>query len=133
MRLRLSERALIRLDAVFDAGLAVFLLAASWDRLYEVLGLPVPEPAFYAQLLGVALLAIALIEWATAGKPGQLEVSRMVAAGNLLAAAILTVWLAAGQSGADTHGEVILWSIAASLALEAVLHGRAWLPGRSRR
>lgn len=133
MRLRLSERALIRLDAVFDAGLASFLLAASWDGLYEFLGLPVPEPPWYAELLGVALLAIALIEWATAGKPGQLEVSRMVAAGNLLAAAVLTVWLAAGRTGADTHGQVILWSIAASLTLEAVLHGRAWLPSRSRR
>ena len=125
-RLRPSRRALLRLDAIGDAALAAFLLAASWDELYRWLGLPVPEPPWYAQLLGAALLAIALVEWGTVGRPGEREVSRMVALGNALAAAVLVAWLASGESGADLHGEVLLWTIAASLGLEAWLHGRAW-------
>ena len=48
----------MRLDALCDASLAVFLLAATWDGLYDFLGLPLPHPPFYAQLLGVALLAL---------------------------------------------------------------------------
>jgi hypothetical protein len=123
---RPSRRSLLRLDALGDAALAGFLLAASWDDLYGWLGLPVPEPPWYAQLLGVALLAIALVEWATAGRPGEREVSRMVAVGNVLAGAILAAWLATGETGADLHGEILLWTIAVSLGLEAWLHGRAW-------
>jgi hypothetical protein len=123
---RPSEATLLRLDALGDAALAAFLLAASWDGLYEFLGLPVPEPAWYAQLLGVALLAVALVEWATVGGPAQRQVSRALAPCNVLAAAVLAVWLARGESGADVHGEALLWTIAASLLLEAWLHGRAW-------
>jgi hypothetical protein len=125
-RLRPSRNALLRLDAIGDALLAAFLLAASWDDLYGWLGLPAPKPPWYAQLLGVALIAIALVEWATAGKPGEREVSRMVAPANALAAAVLVAWLAVGETGADLHGEILLWTIAASLALEAWLHGLAW-------
>jgi hypothetical protein len=126
--LRPSRNALLRLDAIGDALLAAFLLAASWDELYRWLGLPAPKPPWYAQLLGVALIAIALVEWATAGKPGEREVSRMVAPANALAAAVLVAWLAVGETGADLHGEILLWTIAASLALEAWLHGLAWRP-----
>jgi hypothetical protein len=125
-RLRPSRHALLRLDAVGDAALAAFLLAASWDELYRWLGLPPPEPPWYAQLLGVALIAIALVEWRTAGTPGERDVSRIVAIGNALAAAILVAWLASGETGADLHGRILLWTIAASLALEAWLHGLAW-------
>ena len=114
-RLHPSRRALLRLDAIGDAALAAFLLAA-----------PVPEPPWYAQLLGTALLAIALVEWTTIGGPGERDVSRMLALGNALAAAVLVAWLASGESGADLHGQVLLWTIAASLGLEAWLHGRAW-------
>jgi hypothetical protein len=123
--LRPSRLALLRLDAVGDGILALFLLAATWDDLYRWLGLPRAEPAWFAQLLGAALLAVALAEWSTAGRPGQREVSRAVAAGNVIAAIVLSVWLLSGDSGADTHGQVLLWTIAASLALEAGLHARA--------
>jgi hypothetical protein len=62
MHLRLPGRLVMRLDAVCDAALALFLLASSWDGLCEFLGLPLPKPAFYAQLLGVALVALAIVE-----------------------------------------------------------------------
>src|ERR671915_231970 len=120
--MRLRRTLFFRLDALCDAGLALFLLSSTWDGLYDFLGLPVPKPAFYAQLLGAALVALALVEWTIAGKPGSREVAGGVAVGSALAAAILAVWLLSGRVTGDVHGEVILWFVAAFLALEAALH-----------
>jgi hypothetical protein len=121
---RPSRRTLVRLDALGDAGLAAFLLAASWDGLYRWLGLAPPEPPFYAQLLGVTLGVIALAEWLLAGRPGERQLSLAVGAGNALAAAVLAAALAAGRAAEDSHGEILLWSIVGSLVLEAWLHWR---------
>jgi hypothetical protein len=117
----------MRLDAICDAGLGVFLLAATWDRLYDFLGLPLPEPPFYAQLLGVTLLALAVVEWAIAGRPGQREVALGVALGSIVAAGLLAVWLIRGDTGAEHRGVVILAFVAAFLALEGGLHARTWI------
>jgi hypothetical protein len=123
------ERLFLRLDAVCDAVLAVFLLSSTWDALYDFLGLPVPKPAFYAQLLGAALVAFAIVEWRLAGRPGSRELAGGVAVGSGLAVAILVVWLLSGRVVGETHGEVILWFVAAFLALEAAVHARTWLRG----
>jgi hypothetical protein len=123
-------RLFLRLDAVCDAVLAVFLLLSVWDGLYEFLGLPVPKPALYAQLLGAALVALAIVEWTLAGKPGSRELAGGVAVGSALAVAILVVWLLSGRVLGDAHGEVILWFVAAFLAVEAAVHARTWLRGR---
>jgi hypothetical protein len=125
----MRERLFLRLDAVCDAVLAVFLLSATWDGLYEFLGLPVPKPAFYAQLLGAALVALAIVEWRLAGRPGSRELAGAVAVGSALAVAILLVWLLSGRVLGDAHGEVILWFVTAFLAVEAAVHGRTWLRG----
>ena len=124
------KRLLFRLDAACDAVLALFLLAATWDDLYEFLGLPVPKPALYAQLLGAALVALAIAEWTLAGRPGSRELAGAVAVGSTLGAAIIVVWLLSGRVTGDVHGEVILWFVAAALALEAALHARTWLRSR---
>ena len=42
----------LRADAVFDAGMGLLLLMASWDALYEALGLPLAAPPMYAQVAG---------------------------------------------------------------------------------
>jgi hypothetical protein len=128
----MSSRLIFRLDAICDAVLAVFLLSSTWDGLYEFLGLPVPKPAFYAQLLGAALVAFALVEWMLAGRPGSRELAGAVAVGSALAVVILVVWLLSGRVRGDAHGELILWFVAAFLALEAVLHARTWLRGGAR-
>ena len=128
----MREWLFFRLDAICDAVLAVVLLASSWDGLYDFLGLPVPKPALYAQLLGAALVAFAIVEWRLAGRPGSRELAGAVAVGSALAAAILVVWLLSGRVVADAHGEVILWFVAAFLALEAGLHARTWLRGAGR-
>ena len=133
--LRLSQALVLRVDALSNAALAAFLLAASWDRLYDFFGLPVPKPSFYAQLLGAALVAFALVEWALAGSPAERTVTLAAAVGSAIAAAVLAAWLLAAGADLDTHGLVALWSVAAFLALAAAIHavvlarGRATFPG----
>ena len=121
----------MRIDAVSNASLAALFLAASWDDLFEFFGLPLPQPAWYAQLLGAALVAIALLEWLLAGTAAARATAGAVAVGSALAAGILVAWLAAGESGADSHGIVVLWSAAALLALAAALHVLALSRGGS--
>jgi hypothetical protein len=130
-RFRLSPRLVLRIDAVSNASLAALFLAASWDQLFEFFGLPLPQPAWYAQLLGAALVAIAVLEWRFAGTAAARATAGAVAIGCALAAGILVVWLAAGESGADSHGVVVLWSAAAFLALAAVVHVLALSRGGS--
>jgi hypothetical protein len=127
---RLSQALVLRIDAVSNAALAVFLLAATWDGLYEFFGLPLAEPPIYAQLLGAALVAFALVEWALAGTPAQRTVTFAAAVGSAIAAAVIAVWLLAADTDLDTHGEVALWSVAAFLAAAAVVHTIVLIRGR---
>jgi len=120
--LRLSQALVLRVDALSNGALALFLLAATWDRLYEVFGLPLPEPPFYAQLLGAALVAFAIVEWALAGSPVERTVTLAAAIGSAIAAAVLAVWLLAEGADLDAHGQVALWSVVAFLALAAAIH-----------
>ena len=128
--LRLSQALVLRVDAVSNALLALFLLAATWDELYDFFGLPLAEPPFYAQLLGAALVAFAIVEWALAGTAGERTVTFAAAVGSALAACVLAVWLIAGDTGLDTHGLVALWSVAAFLAAAALIHAVVLSRGR---
>jgi hypothetical protein len=121
-QLRLSQALVLRVDALSNAALALFLFAAPWERIYDVFGLPVPEPAFYAQLLGAALVAFALVEWALAGTAAERSVTLAAAVGSTLGATVLAVWLLGEGSGVDTHGLVALWSVVVFLALAAAIH-----------
>jgi hypothetical protein len=127
---RLSQALVLRVDAVSNAALAVFLLAATWDALYDFFGLPLPEPPFYAQLLGAALVAFAILEWALAGTPAQRTVTFAAAVGSALAAAVLAVWLLVADTDLDTHGLLALWSVAVFLALAAAVHAVVLIHGR---
>jgi hypothetical protein len=120
--LRLTQALVLRLDAVSNGSLALFLLVSSWDALFDFFGLPLPRPAFYAQLLGAALVAFAIVEWALAGRPGERAVTFAAAVGSALGAVVLAAWLAVGETGADAHGLVALWSVAAFLAAAAAAH-----------
>ena len=40
--------AYLRARALLDVALGVLLLAATWDGLYDALGLPLPRPELYA-------------------------------------------------------------------------------------
>jgi hypothetical protein len=119
---RISQALVLRIDAVSNASLAAFFLAASWDGLFEFFGLPLPRPAYYAQLLGAALVAVAILEWALARTAAARAVASAVAAGSALAALILVVWLVSGETGADPHGVAVLWFSAGFLAAAAAVH-----------
>jgi hypothetical protein len=121
---RVRAERLLRLDAVFDVVLALVLLGSSWDDLYEFFGVPVPKPAFYAQLLGAALIGFAVIEWRLASRPGQREVALGGAAASALGGAILFVWLVSGRIEPELQGEILLWLLVVLLAAAAVLHAR---------
>ena len=120
--LRLSQALVLRVDAVSNAALALFLLLATWDGLYDFFGLPVADPPFYAQLLGAALVAFAIVEWALAGSPAERAVTFAAGVGSAIAAAVLALWLLLADTGLDTHGLVALWSVAAFLGAAAVIH-----------
>ena len=120
--LRLSQALVLRVDALSNGALALFLLAATWDRLYEFFGLPLPEPPFYAQLLGAALVAFAVVEWTLAGSPAERAVTLAATVGNALATAVLAVWLLAEGGEVDAHGLVALCSVVAFLGLAAAIH-----------
>lgn len=120
--LRLSQALVLRVDALSNGALALFLLAATWDRLYDLFGLPLPEPPFYAQLLGAALVSFAIVEWGLAGSPAERTVTLAAAVGSAIGAAVLGVWLLAEGSDVDAHGQVALWSVVAFLALAAAVH-----------
>ena len=132
-QLRLSQALVLRVDAASNAALAAFLLAASWDGLYEFFGLPVAEPPIYAQLLGAALVAFAMLEWALAGSPSEAAATFAAAVGSTIAVAVLAVWLLFGDTELDTHGEIGLWSVAGFLAAAAIIHAvvlwRGWFTG----
>jgi hypothetical protein len=121
-RPRLSQALVLKVDAVSNATLAAFLLAATWDGLYEFFGLPLAEPPIYAQLLGAALVAFAIVEWKLAGSPLEPAVTLAAAVGSAIAAAVLVVWLLVADTGLDTHGLIALWSVAAFLAAAAAVH-----------
>ena len=128
--LRLSQALVLRVDAVSNAGLAVFLLAGTWDALWELFGLPLPQPALYVQLLGAALVAFAIVEWALAGTAGQRAVTLAAGVGSAVAAAVIAAWLLAGETGADAHGILVLWSLVLFFGLAAAIHAVVLLRGR---
>ncbi len=121
-RPRLSQALVLRIDAFSNAALAVFLLAATWDALYDFFGLPLAEPPIYAQLLGAALVAFAIVEWKLAGTAAERAVTLAAAVGSAIAAGVLAIWLLLADTGLDTHGLVALWSVAAFLAAAAIVH-----------
>jgi len=121
-RPRLSQALVLRIDAFSNAALAAFLLAATWDALYDFFGLPLAEPPIYAQLLGAALVAFAIVEWKLAGTAAERAVTLAAAVGSAIAAGVLAIWLLVADTGLDTHGLVALWSVAAFLAAAAVIH-----------
>jgi hypothetical protein len=111
----------LRADAVFDAAMGLLLLSATWDGLYDALGLPVARPALYAQLAGGLLLAYAYLLWQGGDRR---RLAAVTAAVNALGGVVIAVWLLSGELDAETLGEVLLWLAAAVLGLFALLELR---------
>jgi hypothetical protein len=110
----------LRADAVFDAGMGILLLMASWDTLYEALGLPLAVPAMYAQVAGGLLLGYAYLLWTGAEAPGVRRLAGTTAVVNVAGVVVLGIWLLSGELGAETLGELILWAAVVALAAFAI-------------
>jgi len=124
MRARQARRVL-HVDAVLDAGLGAILLLAAWDDLFLALGLPPPEPAIFAELAGVLLLAFAYLLWVA---PDYAVLARRVteaaALSNGIAAALIALWLASRPDGVELLGGVLMGALALALAVLAWLQAR---------
>ena len=111
-----ERRNVLRASAAADAVLALFLLSATWDRLYTALGLPPPRPVVYAQLAGGLLAGFAYLHWAAAADAGLARrVTGAASAVHLALAVLLLAWR--GFTDFDVGGGGTAVLIAASLAL----------------
>jgi peptidoglycan/LPS O-acetylase OafA/YrhL len=88
------------------------------DPIVDPLGVPAPDPAIYANLAGAVLLGLALALARASQRPEEHRTvieATMVA--NVLAAAVLAVWLIALNTDATTTGKAVLGAVAACLAV----------------
>jgi hypothetical protein len=91
----------LRGNGVLDAGAGVCLLLATWDGLYDRVGLPDPDPAIYAQVGGAFAVGFAYVLWIAPRDAKMTRVlSAMSALVNVLLALLALAWLA------DTHAEL---------------------------
>jgi hypothetical protein len=109
-----------RADAVFDAGMGVLLLSASWDDVYDALELPVARPALYAQVAGGLLLGYAYLLWAGVDTAARRMLAGSTAAVNVAGVLVVGAWLVSGNLDAGSLGELILWLAVVALAVFAV-------------
>jgi drug/metabolite transporter (DMT)-like permease len=90
--------------------------------LVDALGVPSPDPAIYANLAGAALLGLALaLARASQSPEDHRSVIEATTVANVLAAAVLAVWLIALNADATATGKAVLGVVAASLAVLAAL------------
>jgi len=118
----------LRSNALLDALLAAFLLAGTWNALYEAVEVPHPDPAVYAQIAGAFALGFAYLLWIG---PRNTPLTQAVAAGGTIvhgfAALIGIVWLfREGTEAPATAGLLALVVIAAVYAVaEAAIASRS--------
>jgi hypothetical protein len=118
----------LRSNALLDAVLGIFLLAGTWNALYEAIDVPHPDPAVYAQIAGAFALGFAYLLWIA---PRNTRLTQAVAAGrafvNGFAALIGVVWLVReGFDGPAAPGSIALVGLAAAYAV-----AEGWLASRS--
>ncbi len=117
---QLGARFWFRADSLFDAGMGVLLLSASWDELYDTLQLPVARPALYAQVAGGLLLGYAYLLWVGVDTPARGMLAGTTAAVNIAGVLVVGAWLLSGNLDAGGLGEVILWLAVVALTVFAM-------------
>jgi hypothetical protein len=126
----MSEGTTLRVTAAVSALLGLLLVLGTWDGLYDRLDLPQALPALGPQLGGVALLALAWLQWSAASTPA-LSRPIALAAGlfYLGAAAVIAAWLIFKDKfdlGIGDTGWVVLIVTAVVFAGLGLLLARAW-------
>ncbi len=115
-------RAVLFLDAVLDLLLGIVLLLSPFTTFYSALQLPQPQPALYGQLLGVALIGLALLLWqATVNGQLTVAVARTVGQVNLVSAVLIVAWMLMLDLPVQGAGKIWLPVLAAVLAFFAAV------------
>src|SRR5215207_1860322 len=110
-------------DAAYSVAVGVLLLAGTWDGLWDALDLPQGRPALFVQIGGALLWGIAYLQWLAARTPPLVvPVARASALINALSAAVIVVWLIAGELDIGTLGTVLLIAAAAFSVAFTVLY-----------
>lgn len=116
------SRGLLWIDAAVNLGLGALLLVFPKPAMV-FLGVPIPESAFYASILGAVIFGIGMalvIQVGRAPERTGLGLHGAIAI-NFCGAACLVVWLVFGELGVPTRGLIVLWAIAVVvLAIGAV-------------
>ncbi|WP_455282055.1 hypothetical protein [Cupriavidus necator] len=115
-------RAVLFFDALVDLLLGILLLMSPFTTLYAALQLPQPQPALFGQLLGVALVGLAVLLWQAAFN-GQMTVPVARTAGyvNLASALLIIGWMVFLELPLEGAGKIWLPTIAVVLAFFAVV------------
>ncbi|MBY4946675.1 hypothetical protein K6V92_08565 [Cupriavidus respiraculi] len=119
-------KVLLRTVLFFNALLylmaGLLLLVAPFATLYSALQLPQPQPAMYGQLLGVALVGMALLSWqATVHGELAAAVGRTMGQVNVVSAMVVAAWLVFLDLPVQGAGKIWLWLLAAMLGVFALM------------
>ncbi|MCS6764851.1 MAG: hypothetical protein MO853_14070 [Candidatus Protistobacter heckmanni] len=91
-------RVVLLLDAAFCATFGLLFASAPYGGVFELLQLQQPQPAYYSQLFGLALLAISLIQLrAVANRQLIIAMASTVGWLNLASAILIIVWIVLGM------------------------------------
>ncbi|SDP40027.1 hypothetical protein SAMN04488595_108159 [Ralstonia sp. 25mfcol4.1] len=115
-------RAVLFFDALLDLLLGLLLLMSPFTTLYAALQLPVPEPALFGQLLGVATLGMSwLLFTATFNGHMTVPVARVAGLINLASAILVAAWTLFLDMPVQPAGKVWLLTMAAMLLFFAIV------------
>lgn len=127
---RIPMPLVLKTNAVVSLLFGVVLLAATWNDLYRELGLPLPRPWVYAQMLGAMLLGLAVIVWHAADDPDHTRIAaRGLAIMDAIGFVVIAVWVLSDDPGVPSSGSLGSWIFdltAVGLATFAVLEARAF-------
>jgi hypothetical protein len=115
-------RTVLFFDALVDLLLGILLLMSPFTTLYAALQLPQPQPALFGQLLGVALIGLAVLLW-QATFNGQLTVPVARTAGyvNLASAVLIIAWMVFLELPVQGAGKIWVPVMAVVLAFFALV------------
>jgi len=115
-------RAVLFFDAVLDLLLGLLLLMSPFTTLYAALQLPVPQPALFGQLLGVATLGMSwLLFTATFNGHMTVPVARTAGYINLASAMLVAAWTLFLDMPVQPAGKIWLLTLAAMLLFFAIV------------
>ncbi|VVE71617.1 hypothetical protein PCA31118_03924 [Pandoraea captiosa] len=109
-------RTVLFLDAALNLALGVLLIASFWSSLYAAIDVPAPSPVLYAQVLGVAFIGVAWLQWhATVNGQLTATVAKVTGHINWVSGAFVLGWLISGQLVVSTGGKLMLATLGAVL------------------